>query len=302
MILTALVAFWAFSPRPSPSKELRVLALSPSGRYLATGTSTGAIQLWNLQTGTLAQAFTHPIGTLNDLQFSRDESALAVANRNLTLFSISNPGDKYTLRDDEANYGSIRFHPTASTLLTISGKGEVMMLDIASKLRKFTFCCTSVWGDIEFDSQGTRVMWAGHWPGIFDLNANQLLGRFTKTYQEMTFGPIAIDAPQSLVFMGSQDGRVYAWNLETRQLIARSPALQGYVRTIAILPDGWLAMAATGGPIHLWHPAASKYEQLQAALPTSNLIHDSTRHRTLFGNASGKVEAWDLLRAHQEVF
>lgn len=303
LILVALfAALWTFSPRHPPPKELRVLALSPSGGLLAAGTSSGAIQVWNLETRALHHAFQDPTGNLNDLQFSPDEAYLAVANRNLTLHSIANLRDNRALRDDQANYGSVRFHPTASTLLTINGKGEVMTLDIPTKQRKFSFCCTSIWGDVDFDSQGIRVLWAGHWPGIFDLSANQLLARFTKTYQEMTFGPILIDSLCSLVFMGSQDGRVYAWDLETRQLIARSPALQGYVRTIAVLSDGWLAMAATGGPVHLWHPAASKFEQLQAARPTSNLVYDPTRHQTLFGNASGKVEVWDLLNRQQEVF
>lgn len=296
------MVIWIFSPRKPPPKELRVLALSSSGRYLAAGTSAGAIQLWNLRTRTLIRTFESPFGTLNDLQFSPEESYLAVANRNLTMFSTANPGERLALRDDEANYGSIRFHPTTPTVLTINGKGEVMTLNLPSKQRNFSYCCTSIWGDVDFDSSGTRVIWAGHWPGISDLITNQLLGRFTKTYQEMTFGPIAIDAPQSLILMGSQDGRVYAWNSQTRELVARSRALPGYVRTIAVLDHGWLTFASTGGPIHLWNPLASKHEQLQHARPTSNLIYDAARHRTLFGNASGKIEAWDLLNRRQEVF
>lgn len=303
LILVALsTALWNLAPRRPPPKDIRVLAVSRSGRFLAAGSSAGAVQLWNLETRTLSRTFEDASGNLNDLQFSLDESYLAVANRNLTLFPLANLSDKRVIRDDEANYGSIRFHPTAPFLLTISGKGEVMALDSISKRQTFSYCCTSIWGDVDFDSHGNRVVWAGHWPGVWDLNTNLLLGRFTKSYEEMTFGPIAIDAPHSLVFMGSQDGRVYAWNSETRELVARSPALQGYVRTIAVLSDGWLALAPTGGPIYLWNPVASTYRQLQGARPTSNLVYDSTRRRTLFGNASGNVEAWDLLKGHQEVF
>ena len=110
----------------------------------------------------------------------------------------------------------------------------------------------------------------------------------------MTFGPVGID---DAIYMGSQDGRVHRWDLESRRAAGKSPPLVGYVRSLVLLgASGWVAYAATGGPVHLWNPVTGEARVIEAARATSNLVFDAVGDRVVFGTAAGTVEFWDLLQ------
>jgi len=123
-----------------------------------------------------------------------------------------------------------------------------------------------------------------------------LAGRLTEAREFMTFGPIAIDATGKRIFMGSQDGRVYEWNLGTHNLLRKSLPQSGYVHTITVLGrSGWVAYAAEGGAVHLWHPETGATRIVASARTTSNLVFDESRNRTALATEPRKVEFWDLI-------
>ena len=80
------------------------------------------------------------------------------------------------------------------------------------------------------------------------------MARLTKDRQFHAFGPIAFDQAHGTILMGSQDGRVYCWDLTTRQLTAMSPAHAEYVNTIVVSSTGLVAYAGFGGTVRLWNP------------------------------------------------
>jgi len=233
------------SPHGEASRRLSVLALSPTGKWLAGGTPEGNINIWDLQSASLPNKVVESVGKLNDLRFSKNSEYLAVADKNITLVPLSTGGEPHVVRSDEANYGSVRFSSDGRSLLTVNGKGAVMIIDLATGAANPGYCCTSIWGEVEFSPDGMQVLWAGHWPGVWDLRSNVLAGRLTKAREFMTFGPIVIDSTGQTIFMGSQDGRVYEWNLGTHNLLRKSQPQSGYVHTIAVLgQSGWVAYAA----------------------------------------------------------
>lgn len=94
--------------------------------------------------------------------------------------------------------------------------------------------------------------------------------------------------------MGSQDGRVYAWDLKTKQRIAVSQAQRGYVDVLAASAKGWVVFAAFGRELQLWNPDTGERRNLPAARPTSNLILGLNGASIIFGTADGTIEYWDL--------
>ena len=284
------------SPHREASRRLTVLALSSTGRWIAGGTPEGNIRIWDLQAATLASRAVESTGNLNDLRFSKNDEYLAVANKNITLLPRSSGGEPHLLRADQANYGTVRFSLDGHSLLTINGKGSVMTIDLTTGATQPRYCCTSIWGEVEFSPDGTQVLWAGHWPGVWNFHLGALAGRLTESREFMTFGPIAIDSTGGTIFMGSQDGRVYQWNLEKRHLLRTSPAQSGYVHTIAVLGrSGWVAYAAEGGAVHLWRPETGAARIVTAARATSNLVFDESGNRTALATEQGNVEFWDLI-------
>jgi WD40 repeat protein len=173
--------------------------------------------------------------------------------------------------------------------LAVAGAGTIELLDARSGATRLTICCSTVYGEVAFTPDERSIVNAGHWPGLWDSRSGQLIARLTKDRQFHAFGPIAFDPPPGTVLMGSQDGRVYCWDLTTRQLIAMSPAHAEYVNTIAISSTGLVAYAGFGGPIRLWNPRTGEERSLTAARPTSNLVLGPDGASIVFGTADGEL-------------
>ena len=296
LLVGVLCVLVVWSPHREVSRQLRVLALSSDGRWIAGGTPQGTIRIWDLEGATPPSKALESAGDLNDLRFSRNAEYLAIANKNITIVHLSGGGEPRIVRADQANYGSVRFSSDGRSLLTINGKGAVMTIDLSTGAINPGHCCTSIWGEVDYSPDGTQVVWAGHWPGVWDLRSGVMVGRLTETREFMTFGPIAIDPSGETIYMGSQDGRVYQWNLELRKLLRKSQPQAGYVHTISVLGrSGWVAYAAEGGAVHLWHPETGATRIVAAARTTSNLVFDESHNRTALGTELGNVEFWDLI-------
>ncbi|KAA1080158.1 Pre-rRNA-processing protein ipi3 [Puccinia graminis f. sp. tritici] len=81
------ILLWStLAGKPTPSHRLIppgrviVVALSPSGTYLASGSADGVIMLWELSTGTLLASFDGHYKSVTCLAFSDDEAALVSAS------------------------------------------------------------------------------------------------------------------------------------------------------------------------------------------------------------------------------
>jgi WD40 repeat protein len=231
---------------------------------------------------------------LNDLQFSPDERLLAVADENLHLLAVDPAEAPFVLRPDRQNYGTVRFNKAGTEHLTITGRAEIHLIDLKSRATITTICCSSIYGEVAFSPNDDLIFNAGHWPGAWDKHG-RLQRRLTQDRQEPTFGPIAIDEEMQTVFMGSQDGRVYAWSLRNYALLKRSDPGDEYVNTIAILKGiRKVAYCGFGKTFKLWDLENGKVSILGELRPSSNLSALADGRSVLFGTADGTTETWDL--------
>ena len=283
------------SPRAKGSPRIGVLAMSRSGGLLASGTSGGEIRIWDLKTNKVIRNFPAPEGPLNDLQFTPDEKYLAVANRNITLISVRTSDPPMHIRQDEANYGTVRFTEDGQSILSIIGLGEIAIFDVPNGRQSLKVCCSTIYGEVAFANGDSRIVAAGHWPSIWDRESGALRNRLTATRETMTFGPIALNRSQTTVYMGSQDGRVHRWDLRTGIRRGISAALNSYVTTISVLGNsGWIAYATRGESVYLWNSTTGESKAISEAKATSNLCFDEASQLTAFGKETGEIEFWDL--------
>jgi WD40 repeat protein len=189
----------------------------------------------------------------------------------------------------------VRFNSAGTELLTISGQSQIQVINLKSRAVVRTICCSSIYGEVAFGSDDVSILNAGHWPRVWDKYGRPL-AYLTKYRQDPTFGPIAIDHEKQEMFMGSQDGRVYAWDLRHYNLLARSKPHDEYVRTIAILPakSHEIAYAGLKTTVKLWNPETGQESELPELKPNSNLIVLPDGHSLLFGTAKGTLETWDI--------
>jgi WD40 repeat protein len=165
----------------------------------------------------------------------------------------------------------------------------IELLDGRSGATQLAICCSTVYGEVAFTPDERSIANAGHWPGLWDSRSGQLMARLTKDRQFHAFGPIAFDQAHGTILMGSQDGRVYCWDLTTRQLTALSPAHAEYVNTIVVSSTGLVAYAGFGGTVRLWNPRTGEEHSLAAAHPTSNLVLGPDGASIVFGTADGEL-------------
>jgi WD40 repeat protein len=268
--------------------------VSASGRWIAGGTRTGSIAVLDRDNPGILQRISDDAGVLNDLQFSPDERWLAVANRGLTAYSVADLSRPRSVRSDDRNYGTVRFSSDGRRLLTITGSATIELLNADSGKLELTVCCSTIGGEAAFSPDGSMIVTAGHWPAFWDSRSGKLIRRLTRDREFLTFLSIAFDPIRGGVVMGCQDGRVYAWDLQTGQRAAMSPGHAGYVDSLAVLSDSpWIAYASQRGQVRLWNPDSATERATRAMTASSNLVAGTRPHSILFGTEAGFVELWD---------
>ncbi len=299
-ILLATGVWIAIARRSTQQETQRItcITLSATGRFLAAGTSAGQVYIWDREHAQLLRRLKSH-GILNDLRFSPDERDLAIADINLSVVPIQGSDGSQLLREDGANYGTARFTRDGQKILVVTGKGVIEVVDVATRRTTFRACCSTIYGEVAFSPDDALIFNAGHRPAIWDMRSGHVVSRLTQDREFYTFGPVVLDPSRRLVYMGSQDGRVYAWDLDTSQLRARSPTQPGvgaYVNTIALLPNtGWVAHAAFGGGVWLWNPDTGESREMWTPRPTSNLLFDASSNSLVLGANEGTVESWNAV-------
>lgn len=290
------IALWLdASRRPDADHRIVCIAVSSSGRWIAAGTHTGAIAILDRDNPGSLQRIRADSGELNDLQFSPDERLLAVATRELTTYSVGDLSRPRFLRSDDRNYGTARFSSDGRRLLTITGAATIEVLDADSGELQLRICCTTIGGETAFSPDGSMIVTAGHWPAFWDARSGKLVRRLTKDREFLTFLSIAFDSVRSWVLMGSQDSRVYAWDLRSGQRAEISRSYAGYVDSVVVLKDSpSIACVSRGGPVRLWNPESEAERRPGPMLATSNLVAGTQPHSISFGTATGFIELWDI--------
>jgi WD40 repeat protein len=241
-LFIATTGLWLGTKPRATDHRVVFIAVSSSGRWIAAGIRTGSIAVLDRDNPGTLQRIRDGAGLLNDLQFSPDQRLLAVANRGLTAYSVGGLNRLRSLRSDDRNYGTIRFSTDGRSLLTTTGVATIEVFDADSGELQLKICCSTIGGEGAFSPDGTLIVTAGHWPALWDARSGKLIRRLTGDREFLTFLPIAFDPVRGWVLMGSQDGRIYAWDLRTGQRAATSPGHAGYVDSIAVLNDSpWIA-------------------------------------------------------------
>jgi WD40 repeat protein len=279
-------------PNREPDRRIVSVAVSFSGRWIAAGTRAGSITVLDRERPGTLRRIQADSSEPNDLQFSPDERLLAIANRGLSVLSVEIQSQPRILRSDGRNYGTARFSTDGRRLLTITGSATVEVLDTNSGALQLKICCSTIYGETTFTPDSMVIVTAGHWPAFWDVRSGKLARRLTGDREFQTFRPIAFDPMRGWVLMGSQDGRVYCWDMRTGQRTATSQGHSGYVDSIIVEDSPWIAYSTFGGAVRLWNPD-SQSDRLLGPTATSNLVVGTQPHSLFFGTETGFVELWD---------
>ncbi len=283
-------------------RRIVAVAESSSGRWVAAAAESGWVTIWDREDRQRPEQVRFnrgPVdGPINDLRFSPDGKLLAIAGRDLAIFSTGKMEPLRVLRDDKANYGTVRFRADGESMVTVTG--GAMIEEIATETGVVTqrICCSTIGGEVAYAPSGDGILSAGHWPTLWNPATGRPSLRYAGEREIETLRPIGFDG-SGHVYMGSQDGRVYGWDVASGERLERSPAQTGYVDNLAVIrghtPGAvWIAMARTGGQVNLWKPGSEGLRKLEGAAAFSTMAAGAEPGTLLLGNNRGSVEVWDI--------
>jgi WD40 repeat protein len=270
------------------------VAISAGGSWIAAGTRDGRIKVCSLSSTGDCKTVANGGDELNDLQFSPDEHFLVIADENIRLVEIKSTARSSFLRNDKLGYGSMRFNKSGSELVTINSHSRIEVINVRSAVASTMVCCSTFYGEVALLNNDSQIVNAGHWPRVW-TGSGKLVKALASNREIETLRPIVVDEAGRRVFMGSQDGRIYAWSVTDFRLITRSPAEADYVDTIALVQGlDLLAYCGFGKQVNLWNPESSMKGKTLSARSSSNLVAMPNKVSIAFGTDSGTIQIWSL--------
>jgi WD40 repeat protein/tRNA A-37 threonylcarbamoyl transferase component Bud32 len=278
------------SPRPVRTLEgggspILSLAVTPTGRLLASGASDGRATLWDVDRWERGARWSTQEGSaevtpVRGLAFAPDGTELISANKGIQIWRISEGVPLLSLRRFESQSHSVAYSDSGSHIaMGRTSPGGILV--IASPRTTLS------------PKENTLATFAGHFPTVhhvaFFPDGQRLLAASTEK--------------KSMV--GSHESTLAIWNVEakTRELVLSQPM----INAAALAPDG-LSVASAGQDhvVRVWRlpdPTRRPKTALAALLATSESAHFSPDGRTvvLLVRLPGptrkyRVDVWDQYR------
>ncbi len=113
--------------------SINAVAISPDGKFLATGVRDNALKLWNLRTGELISTFTGHSGEVMSVTFSPDSQALASGSwdKTIKLWNLRTGELINTFSGHLDKVWAIAFSPDGKTLASGSQDGTIKIWGVA---------------------------------------------------------------------------------------------------------------------------------------------------------------------------
>jgi WD40 repeat protein len=303
---------------PVASGSLRDLTASRDGTMLATVSSAGAVQLWNVRTG---RAIGRPITSNSGIvsaTFSPDGTMLAIVGQesaagDITLVRLWNVRTRQPisgpLGSSNSGFYSAAFSPDGTLLATASKSGAVQLWNVRTGQPIGRPLVSSNGGilDAPFSSDGTMLA-TDNGSGavqLWNVRTRQLISKL-QTDEDSGF-PVGVLSPDGTMLCTSDGGSLQLWNTRTGQPVG-GPFASGDIVSATFSPDGTMLAVLTGeigggnNSVRLWNtrtrqplggPLATSTNVITSVTfsPDSRLLAIVTGEGVAFSN--GSVELWN---------
>jgi WD40 repeat protein len=251
------------------------LAMSPTGRAIATACSDGSVRLWDCTNGELIHTFRRSLGLLglghrgavNAVAFTTDGDAIVSGGEDSQLIRWNL--DNYTgqkLLVPSWQIASVLIAPPGDTLAVGSGDGRIFLWSLAQENAKTLVHHQDQVTALAVDMVGNLLVSGGRDRTIrlWSLPSGRLTRTLTAPKAPIT--ALACHPQDGRIVSGDREGHVQVWSTENPEAGLVINKASSPVTALAISPNGqWLAIGADDGHLIL--------HNLQGLGQTSQLRH-----------------------------
>jgi WD40 repeat protein len=288
------------------SDQVRTVAFSPDGKWLASGSRDGTVILWDIVARRSAGlSLNVQGGRVNSVAFSPDGRLLASGSDSgaVELWDVQTGQ-----RLDQSPEGhadavwSVAFSPDGRLLASGSEDSTIRLWEVETgqpvgqPLQGHTDSVYSV----AFSPDG-RVLASGgadNTVRLWEVETGQPVGQPLQGHTDWVWS-VAFSPDGKLVASGSADNMLRLWDAQTGQPVGDPLAGHtNWVRSVAFSPDGQtLVSASVDGTVRIWDVATGLPTGLVLAGQTGevwSVAYHPDGHTLATAGTSSKVALWDL--------
>lgn len=240
------------------SERVESLAFLANNTLLASASADGVVRLWNVDAGTLAQAFDASNNAIGALAASPDGSwlALAASDNKIMLWDVK---EGHMAGEFNGHGGSVRqmaFSPDGRTLASVSRDQSVILWNVEKR----------------------EVI-------------HQLSG-YEHQILALAFAPNG-----RRIATGDSEGEIRYWETSSGKLVGYFRAHDKRITALAFSPDGkWLASGGQDNFFKLWDTGLERKDRLLGGAPfaVNGIAFTADSKWLLAAGTSDAVKIWDV--------
>ncbi|MHC5777479.1 nSTAND1 domain-containing NTPase [Nostoc sp.] len=276
--------------------DVTSVSFSPDGKTIATASSDGTAQLWNLQ-GELLQEFQgHQSQEVTSVSFSPDGKTIATASSDRTARLWNLQGEllqEFQGHQDSVN--SVSFSPDGKTIATASFDKTARLWNLQGQLlQEFQGHQDGV-NSVSFSPDGKTIVTAS-----YDNTARlwNLQGELLQEFQghQLPVDSVSFSPDGKTIATASSDGTARLWNLKKGELLQEFQGHHDGVNSVSFSHDGkTIATASSDGTARLWNLKGELLQEFQGhhdGVNSASFSPDGKTIATASDDRTGRL--WNL--------